>query len=63
MRNSITGIVKSPTTLVLVAGILILVGLACWIRAYIVLTSSNDPGDLQSQFDSPVSTYLAQRPS
>ncbi|RLC54831.1 MAG: hypothetical protein DRI30_08535 [Chloroflexi bacterium] len=32
--------------------VLILVGLACWIRAYIVLTTSNDPRDLRSRDDS-----------
>ncbi len=36
--------------------VLILVGLACWVRAYVILMSSNDPGDLPSQYDSPVNT-------
>ena len=35
--------------------VLILVGLACWIRAYIVLTTSNDPADLRSRGDSSAS--------
>ncbi len=34
--------------------VLILVGLACWVRVYAILTSSNDPGDLRSRYDSSV---------
>ena len=40
----------------LVGIFLILVGLACWVRAYAVLMSSNDPEDLLSQDDSSVKT-------
>ena len=39
---------------VVVGIFLILVGLACWVRVYAILTSSNDPEDLGSGHDSSV---------
>jgi hypothetical protein len=36
---------------------LILIGLACWVKVYAILRSSNDPEDLGNRYDSSVNEF------